>query len=130
MQAGREVGEGRVPAGFLDEFGVVDRITLIVAGAVVDVVKIIGFAAEFREDHPNHFEVVLLAVGPDEIGFADASLIDDLPHCGVVIAHMDPIAHLLAGSVDARADAVDHIRDRARDELLDVLVGAVVVRAV
>lgn len=43
---------------------------------------------------------------------------------------MDPVADVLAAAVELGADAVDDVRDLARDELLHVLVGAVVVGAV
>lgn len=43
---------------------------------------------------------------------------------------MDPVADVLALSVELGADAVDDVRDLPGDELLHVLVGAVVVGAV
>ena len=43
---------------------------------------------------------------------------------------MDPVADVLALPVELGADAVDDVGDLARDELLHVLVGAVVVGAV
>ena len=130
MQAAREVGEARTPAGLADELRVVDGVALVVSGPVVDVIEILGVAPELRQDQLGHLEVVLLAVGPDEVGLADAALLYDLPDGGVVVPHVDPVADLLAGAVDAGAHAVDEVGDRAGDELLDVLVRAVVVRAV
>jgi hypothetical protein len=47
-----------------------------------------------------------------------------------VVVDVDPVADVEAVAVELRAPAVEHVRDLARDELLDVLVGAVVVRAV
>ena len=43
---------------------------------------------------------------------------------------MDPVADVLAAAVELGAHAVDDVGDLARDELLHVLVGAVVVGAV
>lgn len=43
---------------------------------------------------------------------------------------MDPVADVLAAAVELGADAVDDVRDLPGDELLHVLVGAVVVGAV
>ena len=43
---------------------------------------------------------------------------------------MDPVADVLAAAVELGADSVDDVGDLARDELLHVLVGAVVVGAV
>ena len=43
---------------------------------------------------------------------------------------MDPVADVLAAAVELGAHAVDDVRDLPGDELLHVLVGAVVVGAV
>ncbi len=43
---------------------------------------------------------------------------------------MDPVADVLAAAVELGADAVDDVGDLPGDELLHVLVGAVVVGAV
>ena len=48
---------------------------------------------------------------------------------GVVVG-VDPVADVLARAVELGAHAVDDVGDLARDELLDVLPGPVVVRAV
>src|SRR5699024_9177795 len=48
---------------------------------------------------------------------------------GVVVG-VDPVADVLPRPVQLGADAVDQVRDLAGDELLHVLAGAVVVRAV
>ena len=47
-----------------------------------------------------------------------------------MVIGVDPVADVLALAVELGADAVDHVGDLARDELLHVLVRAVVVRAV
>ena len=43
---------------------------------------------------------------------------------------MDPVADVLAGAVELGAQPGEHVGDLPRDELLDVLPGSVVVRAV
>ena len=47
-----------------------------------------------------------------------------------MVLGVDPVADVLAVAVELGAHAVDEVRDLARDELLHVLVGAVVVGAV
>ena len=49
------------------------------------------------------------------------------PHCG---RHVSPLPDVLALPVQPRPVSGEHARDLARDELLDVLVGAIVVGAV
>ena len=74
--------------------------------------------------------VVLLAVGADEVGLAEPALLDDRDDGVVVVVDVDPVAHVGAGAVELGLDAVEDAGDLARDELLDVLARAVVVRAV
>ena len=47
-----------------------------------------------------------------------------------MVLGVDPVADVLAVAVELGADAVDQVRHLALDELLNVLVGAVVVGAV
>ena len=47
-----------------------------------------------------------------------------------MVVGVDPVADLLAVAVDPRPAALEHLGDLARDELLDVLPGPVVVGAV
>ncbi len=47
-----------------------------------------------------------------------------------VVLGVDPVADVAPVAVEPGADAVDEVRDLARDELLHVLAGAVVVGAV
>lgn len=67
---------------------------------------------------------------PDQIGLSDRALLEDGEHRGGVIIRVDPIAHVLASAVEPGADPVDDVGDLPGDELLHVLPGAVVVRAV
>ena len=100
------------------------------AGAVGDPVEVLGVAAHRLEDHAKHGDVVLLAVGADEVGLPHAALGEDVPDGRGVVLGVDPVADILALPVELGADAVDDVRDLPGDELLHVLVGAVVVGAV
>ena len=74
--------------------------------------------------------VVLLAVGADEVGLAEPALLEDRDDGVVVVVDVDPVADVGAGAVQLGLDALQDAGDLARDELLDVLARAVVVRAV
>ena len=121
---------GRPPAELALQLGRVDGVAAVVAGAVGDPVEVLGVAPHGRKDHAQDGDVVLLPIGADEVGLPHAALGEDVPHRGAVVLGVDPVADVLALPVELGADAVDDVRDLARDELLHVLVGAVVVGAV
>lgn len=121
---------GRPPAELALELGGVDGVAAVVAGAVGDPVEVLGVAPHGLEDHAEHGDVVPLAVGSDEVCLPRAALREDVPDGAGVVLGVDPVADVLALPVELGADAVDDVRDLARDELLHVLVGTVVVGAV
>ena len=120
----------RPPAELALELGGVDGVAAVVAGAVGDPVEVLGVAAHGLQDHAEHGDVVLLPVGSDEVGLPHAALREDVPDGAGVVLGVDPVADVLALSVELGADAVDDVGDLPGDELLHVLVGAVVVGAV
>ena len=125
-----EVGVGRPPAELALELRAVDGVAAVVAGAVGDPVEVLGVAPHGRQDHAQDRDVVLLAISPDEVGLPHAAAGQDVPDGRGVVLGVDPVAHVLAAAVELGADAVDDVRDLPGDELLHVLVGAVVVGAV
>ena len=125
-----EVGVRRPPAQLALELGRVDGVAAVVAGAVGDPVEVLGVAAHGLEDHAQDRDVVLLAVGADEVGLPRAALGEDVPDGRGVVLGVDPVADVLAAAVELGAHAVDDVGDLPGDELLHVLVGAVVVGAV
>ena len=130
LQALGEVGVGRPPAELALELRAVDGVAAVVAGAVGDPVEVLGVAAHGLQDHAQDGDVVPLAVGADEVGLPHPALGEDVPDGRGVVLGVDPVADVLALPVELGADAVDDVGDLARDELLHVLVGAVVVGAV
>lgn len=120
----------RPPAQFALQLGAVDGVAAVVAGAVGDPVEVLGVATHRLQDHAQHGDVVLLAVGADEVGLPRAALGEDVPDGRGVVLGVDPVADVLAPPVELGAHAVDDIRDLPGDELLHVLVGTVVVGAV
>lgn len=120
----------RPPAQLALELRAVDGVAAVVSGAVCDPVEVLGVAAHRLQDHAQHGDVVLLAVGPDEVSLPRATLGEDVPDGRGVVLGVDPVADVLAAAVELGADAVDDVGDLPGDELLHVLVGAVVVGAV
>ena len=125
-----EVGVGRPPAQLALELCAVDGVAAVVSGAVCDPVEVLGVAAHRLEDHAQDRNVVLLAVGSDEVGLPHVALGEDVPDGAGVVLAVDPVADVLALPVEFRLDPVDDVGDLPGDELLHVLVGAVVVGAV
>ena len=130
LEALGEVGVGRPPAQLALELRAVDGVAAVVAGAVGDPVEVLGVTAHGRKDHAQDRDVVLLAVGADEVGLPHAPLREDVPDGAGVVLGVDPVADVLALPVELGAHAVDDVGDLPGDELLHVLVGAVVVGAV
>ena len=130
LEALGEVGVRRPPAQLALELRAVDGVAAVVAGAVGDPVEVPGVAAHGLEDHAQDRDVVPLAVGADEVGLPRAALGEDVPDGRGVVLGVDPVADVLALPVELGADAVDDVGDLPGDELLNVLVGAVVVGAV
>ena len=124
-----EVGVGRPPAELALELGRVDGVAAVVAGAVGDPVEVLGVHSHRLQDHAQDRDVVLLAIGSDEVGLPQAALGEDVPDGAGVVLGVDPVAHVLALPVELGSDAVDDVGDLPGDELLHVLVGAVVVGA-
>ena len=120
----------RPPAQLALELRAVDGVAAVVAGAVGDPVEVLGVAAHGLQDHAEHGDVVLLPVGADEVGLPHAALREDVPDGRGVVLGVDPVADVLAAAVELGADSVDDVGDLPGDELLHVLVGAVVVGAV
>lgn len=125
-----EVGVGRPPVQLALELGGVDGVAAVVAGAVGDPVEVLGVAAHGLQDHAQDRDVVLLAICADEVGLPRAALGEDVPDGRGVVLGVDPVADVLAAAVELGAHAVDDVGDLPGDELLHVLVGAVVVGAV
>ena len=130
LQALGEVGVRRPPAQLALELRAVDGVAAVVAGTVGDPVEVLGVAAHGLEDHAQDRDVVLLAVGSDEVGLPHLALREDVPDGRGVVLGVDPVADVLAAAVELGAHAVDDVGDLPGDELLHVLVGAVVVGAV
>ena len=125
-----EVGVDGPPAELPLQLGGVDRVAAVVAGAVAHPVEVVLGAAHLAQYLAQDLDVGALAVGADEVGLADPAPGEDVPDGAGVVLGVDPVADVLARAVELRADPAEDVGHLPGDELLDVLVGAVVVRAV
>lgn len=130
LETGLKVGVFRLPTEFRPQLGGVDGVAQVMARSILDVVVGVLWSTHQFQDHLEDFLVVLLAVGPDQVGLTDLPLGQDVPDGVRVVVGVDPIPDVLTGTVELRPDATQDIGNLARDELLDVLVRTVVVRAV
>lgn len=130
FQALLEVRVRRLPAEFGPQLRAVDRVAAVVAGTVPDPVEIIRALAHHGQDVLQHGDVVALPVRADQVRLAQAALGQDGPHAGGVVVRVDPVAHVLPVAVQLRAQSLEDVRDLTGDELLHMLVWAVVVAAV
>ena len=120
----------RPPAQLALQLRAVDGVAAVVAGAVGDPVEVLGVLSHRLQDHAQDGDVVPLAVRSDEVGLPHAAAGQDVPDGAGVVLGVDPVADVLAAAVELGAHAVDDVGDLPGDELLHVLVGAVVVGAV
>lgn len=130
FQAGLEVRVRGRPTQFGPELRGIDRVSTVVARTVLHPVERVLALSHHLQNHAKHGDVVPLAVRADQVGLADPALGQDRPHAAGMVLGVDPVAYVLALAVQLRSLALEDVRDLAGDELLHMLVRAVVVRAV
>lgn len=129
-QALSKIDMRRFPTKLALQLSTVDGIATIMAGAVGDPVEILGVAPHGLKNHTQNGDVVALAVGTNKIGLPHPALGKNIPHGAGMILGMNPVANVLALAIELRTNTVDDIRNLAWDELLHMLIGTVVVRAI
>lgn len=130
LKTSLEVGVFRLPTEVIPQLGGVDGITQIMTWTVLNmIVSVLRLTHQFQ-DHLKHFFVVLLTISPDQVGLTDLPFGQDVPDGAGVVIGVDPVPDVLTGTVELWPDATQDIGNLPRDELLDVLVWAIVVRAV
>ena len=130
LQTGLEIRVRGRPTQFGPELRGIDRVSTVVARTVLHPVERVLALSHHLQNHAKHGDVVPLAVRADQVGLADPSLGQDRPHAAGMVLGVDPVAYVLALAVQLRPLALEDVRDLAGDELLHMLVRAVVVRAV
>lgn len=72
-------------------------------------------------------DVAPLALGANQVGFADFALPQDRPHRDRMVVDVYPIANVAPVAVKLGPAPCEDVGDLAGDELLHVLIGPVVV---
>ena len=85
---------------------------------------------EERADCAYDFKVRLLVVSAHVVALARATFVKDEVDRAAVVSNPEPVAHVFARAVDGDRLVRETLADHRGDELLIVLPGAVVVRAV
>ena len=122
-----KVGMLRLPAQLTTQLRGVNGVAAVVAGTVAHPIEIVGGLAHALEDGVQNVDIVLFAVGADEVRLAVAPPRQDSPYGGRVILGVDPVAHVQAVAIQLWLDAAQDVGDLAGNELLHMLEGAVVV---
>ena len=78
----------------------------------------------------HHLEVGLFVPAAHVVGFARHPALEHSAQRTGMVAHMEPVAHLLTVAIDRQRLARERVVDHQRNQLFRKLVGAVVVRAV
>lgn len=130
FQAGLEVRVRGRPTQLGPQLRGIDRVSTVVARTVLHPVERVLALSHHLQDHAKHGDVVPLAVRADQVGLADPALGQDRPHAAGMVLGVDPVAYVLAPAVQLRPLALEDVRDLAGDELLHMLVRAVIVAAV
>ena len=132
-------GLGRLPAEFPFELAGVDGVATVVAGAVLHVGNLflvrfaVGTWAEFVEDGAQGMDDVKVGhfvPAADVVDLAHPARLQHAADGAAVVLDVEPVADLLAVTVDGQLLAGQCIVDDQRDELFREVVGAVVVGAV
>ena len=92
--------------------------------------EVVLVLAHQAQDGAQNGDVVLFTVCTDEVGFANLALLQDAQHSRGVVGCVNPVTNVQALAVQLRGQTREDVSDLAGNELLDVLVGAVVVGAV
>ncbi|PAV72886.1 hypothetical protein WR25_21003 [Diploscapter pachys] len=130
---------GRRPAEFVADAAGVDRIALVVAGAVGDRGHLLGIGlavgtratiVEDRAQRLYHLDVLSLVVAADIVGAPRLTPLEHRLQRADVILDVQPVAHLVALAVDRQRLAIQGLGDHQRDQLFGEVIGPVIVRAV
>lgn len=133
-------GFGGGPAEVALNFGAVDGIAAVVAGAVLDEGDegAAGFPVFERrslgiDEVANFFddaEIGQFVVAADVVGRAKGGFLHNTPDGGAVVGDEEPVPDIEAIAVDGQGFAFEGIKDHEGDEFFRELEGAVIIRAV
>ena len=83
--------------------------------------------AQGSQHHVGDCNTVGLTAGADVVGLAGRALVQHYVDTPTVVFDMDVVTHRLPPSVNGQRQAVDGVGDEEGNDLLGILIGAVVV---
>ena len=130
--------ERRLPAQFALQLRRINGVTHVVTGAIgnkSDEVQVFAFlTAKQTIDRLNQYfdevNVLPFVKATDIVGFGRLSLVEDQVDGTGVVLHVEPVAHILALTINWQWLTMANVVDKQRDELLGELERTVVVRAI
>ena len=130
LKTGFKVSKLRLPAEFGPQLRRVDRVAQVVAWPVLNLVVGVGWLAHHLQDQFQDVLVVLFTVSPDQVGFTDLPLGQDLPNRPRVVIGMNPVTDILPRSVELWPNAAQNVGNLPGNKLFNVLVWTVVIRTI
>ena len=122
-------GVGGGPAQLAGDFGVVDGVAAVVAGAVLHIFDE-GFRfAKGGQNQPHDFDVGLFVVAADVVNLAIPAFMQNCINGQTVVRHMEPIPNLHTVAVDGQFLVVQAVVNHQGNQLFRKLIGSVVVAA-
>src|SRR5581483_2359885 len=115
------------PAELGARFGRVEQVAPVEAGAIRDVLLVLAGQAERLGDRRGDLLDVELDAAAQVVRLADAALLEDEVDAPAVVAHLQPLAPVLARAVERHPLALQRADAEVRDDFLRELVRPVVV---
>ncbi len=129
-EARLEVGVLRSPTQLGAQLGRIDRVPTVMARTILHPIERILRLPHHPQNHAKHGDVIPLTIRADQIRLADTTLRQNRPHAAGMVLGMDPVTHVQPLAVQLRTLTIQDVRDLTRDELLHMLIRAIIVRAV
>ena len=120
----------RSPAKLAPKLARIYCVTPIVPRAIPHPVNVILTLPHCLKNGPKNLEVAMLSISTDKIRFPHRSFSQNGPNGASMILHVNPVAYIQAIAVQLRTLAALNACNRMRDELLRMLVWAVVIAAI
>ena len=117
------------PAELIGDFRWVDRIALVMAGAVGDVIDQ-GFGlAELAQDRLDDLEIGALVVAADVVDLTDTAFSNDQVDRRAMVLDIEPVADVFALAIDRQGLVGQGAGNHQGDQFFREMVGAIVVGA-
>src|SRR5579875_66915 len=120
--------DGRLPAQLALAFAAIDGITAIVAGAIRHVANQRFRFTQSLEQGMGQLQVGTFGTAAQVVNLTDPAALPHSENAGTVITNVNPIADILAITVDRHRLITEQITDEQWNQLFRELIGTVVVR--